>query len=99
MALVVLFEVAAVAITGYVYDKDDAYFRPYWRLGRAWGCAMGSWVVVLLTGVGLGLWMFVLDRREKHGVEGRGDVFESLLRGGAQSGATENGEAGLGYGI
>lgn len=98
MALVALLNVAAVSITGYVYDHDEAYFSPYWKLGDAWGCAMGSWVVVLLTGVGLGVWMYVLERREeKQGIAGRGDVFDSLLRGQEQDGG-EEGDRGMRYG-
>ena len=98
MVLLAGFEVAAVSVVGYVFDKDEAYFMPYWKLGGAWGCAMGSWVLVGLAAAGLGVAMYVLGRREeKNGGEGRGDVFDSLLRR-RDGGEEQDGERGLRYG-
>ena len=80
MGMIVCFEVAAVAMVGYVFENDEMYSSRKWRLGAGWGCAMGSWAVVLIAAVGLGAGMYVLGRREKVG-GAEDDVSDPLLRG------------------
>lgn len=80
MGLIVCFEVAAVSIVGYVLNHDEAFFWSRWKFSAGWQCAMASWVVVLISAIGLGAGMHVLGRREKVGGE-VDDVSDPLLRG------------------
>ena len=79
MGLIVLFEVSAVSMVGWVFGHDEMYSSRNWRLGAGWGCAMGSWVAVLIAAIGLGAGTYVLGQREKVGGE-VDDVSDPLLR-------------------
>lgn len=80
MGLIVCFEVAAVAMVGWVFGHDEMYSSGNWNLGVGWKCAMASWIVVLLAGIELGTGMHILGRRENVGGE-VDDVSDPLLRG------------------
>ena len=94
MGMIVCFEVAAVAMVGYVFENDEMYSSRKWRLGAGWGCAMGSWIAVLTAAIGLGAGMYVLGRREEVGGE-VDDVSDPLLR--AQTEGRDE-RRGAGYG-
>ena len=94
MGLIVCFEVAAVAMVGYVFENDEMYSSRNWRLGAGWACAMASWIVVLIAAIGLGAGMYVVGRREKVGDE-IDDISDPLLRGQREGGDERR---GVGYG-
>lgn len=94
MGLIVLFEVSAVSMVGYVFGHDEMYSSRNWRLGAGWGCAMGSWVAVFTAAIGLVAGMYVLGRREKMRGEVE-DVSDPLMRAQRDGGEERR---GVGYG-
>jgi len=59
LAVTTLAQCASMAIVAYLFDHDERFF-PGWQLDTSWILCTISWIVALLTGVGIGVATYAL---------------------------------------